>query len=238
MAPCLLVTLTLGCVSTNNLYSSLVDRKAGMNGVDKLLTYIEHVYIDTEVAQERAGTALDALHELVSRDFSGDPLVAYSHYVQAIDSCEQQSVALGRNVEGMKLTADIVFTAWAEDLGNYSSTEMRLRSHERMDRAKMAYRDIVLEIEPGHALLTEYCAGLRDHAFFLSHDFNAAAIASIEPDLRRLGLQASDLAKKLHAGLEAAENYMHMASLPGTVGLQPEVEDEPVVKTGGTPPLR
>ena len=61
LVPSLAVVLAASCVNTNNLYSSLVDRKAGMGGVDRLVTYVEHVHIDTELSQERAGGALDAL---------------------------------------------------------------------------------------------------------------------------------------------------------------------------------
>ncbi len=242
LVPTMLLGLTASCASTNSLYSSLVERKAGMGGVDRLLTYVEHVHIDTELSQDRAGAALDALHEMVSRDFSGDPLVAYSHFVSAVDACELQSASLFENIEGMKVTADVVFEAWALDLENYSSTEMRLRSHERMDHSKMMYRDIVQKAEPAQKHLVEYCTSLRDHAYFLSHDFNAAAIASIEPDLRRLGLQANDLAKQLQSAMDSLEAYIHSTSMPGAVGIAEEVvPDEPPVvqqRSVGAPPLR
>ena len=238
----LILGLGAGCATTNNLYSSLVAREAGMGGVDRLLTYVEHVHVDTELSQDKAGAALDALHEMVSRDFSGDPLVAYGAFVEAVDACEAQAASLAENVEGMKATADVVFEAWAHDLESYSSTEMRLRSHERMDKSKMMYRDIVLKVEPAHKHLTEYCSALRDHAFFLSHDFNAAAIASLEPDLRRLGLQSSDLMKELQATMDSLESYIRATSLPGVVGSEEEAQAKPLEKaparSGGVPPLR
>lgn len=245
LVPCLVVGLAASCVSVNNLYSSLVGRKAGMGGVERLLSYVEHVHVDTRLSQERAGASLDALHEMVSRDFSGDPLLAYARFVESIDATEIQSKVLAESIENMKISADVVFEAWATDLEKYNSTEMRLRSHERMDKSKMSYRAIVLKVEQVHKQLDEYVASLRDHAYFLSHDFNAAAVASLEPDLRRLGLQASDLAKKQQAAMDSLDEYIRLTSLPGAVGTpedravsdgsQPAVDSE---RIGGVPPLR
>jgi ElaB/YqjD/DUF883 family membrane-anchored ribosome-binding protein len=83
----------------------------------------------------------------------------------------------------------------------------------------MRCRDIVLKIEPARADLVEYASGLRDRAFSLSNDLDAAAIADLEPDLRRLGRRASDLAKRLQAIVEVADDYIRTSSLLGTAGV-------------------
>jgi len=245
MVVVLVMGLTPSCMTVGKLYSILVDRQAGMGGVERLLTNVEHVRAVTELSQEQAEAALDALHEMVSRDFSGEPLSAYAHFVESIDKTEVRSMSLGQSIERMKESADVVFEAWATDLENYNSTEMRLRSHERMDKSKMMYRAVVLEVEQVHKQLDEYVVLLRDHAYFLSHDFNAAAVASIEPDLHRLGLQASELARRQQVAMDSLEEYIRKTCLPGAVGTpgglsvpkdpQPVAEPE---RSGGVPPLR
>lgn len=88
-----------------------------------------------------------------------------------------------------------------------------------LDKAKMRCRDLVLKIEPARADLVEYASGLLDRAFSLSNDLDAAAIADLEPDLRRLGRRASDLAKRLQAIAEVADDYIRTSSLLGTAGV-------------------
>lgn len=222
-----LAALLVGTSCQSNLYSSLVNRRAGMNGVEGLLSWIERVRVDTELSKESAGAALDALLEMVSQDFSGDPLVAYADYVAAIDACDAQAAQLGADVEKMKRSAQVVFEAWAADLETFASTEMRLRSHERMDKTKERYRDLVLKVEPAYGDLVAFNTTLRDHALYLGHDFNAGSVASIEPELRKLGLMASDLAKQLQASLDSANAYIELSALPGVPGSAEETAETP-----------
>jgi len=218
-----LLTLGFSC-NSSNLYSSLVNRRAGINGLEGLHSWIERVHVDTELSKESAGAALDALLEMVSPDFSGDPINAYSDYVAAIDACDEQAARLGSDIERMKRSADVIFEAWAVDLESFASTDMRVRSHERMDKTKERYRDLVLKVEPAHGDLVAFNNTLRDHAIFLGHDFNVGAISSIEPELRKLGLMASDLAKQLQASLDSAEAYLELSALPGVPG---SAQEEP-----------
>jgi hypothetical protein len=67
---------------------------------------------------------------------------------------------------------------------------------------------------------------LRDHALFLNHDFNAAAVTELEGEVDGLMKHASQLDKRFDATLKAAKRYIRSTALRGQVegegGMEPE----------------
>jgi ribosomal protein L10 len=55
---------------------------------------------------------------------------------------------------------------------------------------------------------------LNDHALFLKHDMNPAAIATIQDDVKKVAKEAADLDGAFSAGKAAARAYVDGAAQP------------------------
>lgn len=209
-----------GCASVLNssfLGSSSLEESEGLTQVDDLLGRIERVHVEAQLSKESAQSALAALSGLVAPDFGGDPMAAYAEFVAAIDRSEEQAEELRGSIGPMKATADAVFRQWAFDLEAFGNVKMRQRSQVRLEATRSRYEALLAQVEPAMWAYDSLNQGLRDHALYFSHDFNAAAVAAVELEVYALADQAAALGLRFDACLAAAEDYVRAAALRGQI---------------------
>ena len=172
--------------------------------VDDLLSCIEKVHLESELAQERVREALGALHQIVSPQFGGDPAADYGAFIQAIETSEEQAEALRSSFDPMRESAQAMFDQWTHDLTAFTNPELRQRSRDRLDKTRQRYQAILAALEPTQAEYEAYNLSMRDCALFLGHDFNSEAVEAIVPSVRSITKQAKDLDVRLEACKQAA----------------------------------
>lgn len=206
VAPCALLS---GC----GLLSS--ERKSSLNQVDQLLSSIEGVQVESTVAKERSRAALELLEKLSRPDFAGDPAKTYSDFMAAIEASEGQAAKLSESVEPMKESAEEVFAQWTKDLEAIGNTRLRASSHVRMEETRARYEAVLTAAATAQVTFDAFNADLRDHALFLGHDFNSAAVAAIMSEVAALAERSKDLDQRLDACDAAARRYVEAAALHG-----------------------
>lgn len=189
--------------------------KNSLTRVDELLGQIEKVHVETELSQEAVTAAATALQALVAADFSGDPVTAYNVFLNAIESSEQQANRLRTSAADMKDLAEDVFYRWAKELSSFTSAEMRQRSQLRLERTRDRYKEILAAVEPAQWSYDSFNRTLRDHALFLSHDFNTTSVGEIGDGVVVITGQSEELERRFDACLSAARNYVDATALPG-----------------------
>lgn len=113
--------------------------EVGPDKVDDLLSRIERVYVECELSQQSSRAALESLESLVSADFSGDPVAAYTKFLEAAEGSKKQAQSLRDSVGPMKEAAGPFFDKWASDLAQFSSMDMRLHSQNRLTEIGRAH---------------------------------------------------------------------------------------------------
>lgn len=209
---------------TKGFKSTFSSSEVGPDEVGDLLGRIERVSAECERSQRSSRAALEALSALVSADFSGDPVAAYTKFLQAVEGSEQQADALEDSISPMKASAEPFFDKWATDLVRFSSMDMRLRSQNRLTATRDRYEAILAAVEPAMTSYRAFDAALSDHVLFLSHDFNASAVAAIEGEVRALTSSAAELDALLGDAREAAQEYVRAAALRGRTDGAEEAE--------------
>jgi hypothetical protein len=188
--------------------------------VDELVGWVERVHVNAEVAKERVRSATDSLSAMVAPGFDGDAVQAYAALAAAIEHSDKQGKELKASVDGMKKAAEPVFRKWKQDLAEFSSPEMKKRSEARFAAARERYDAVVAAVEPAVAQYEAFNKTMRDHALFLGHDFNAAAISELEGDVRAVSGRADELDRQFTICLSAARAYVDSAALPMRVERQ------------------
>lgn len=191
------------------------DTKYGLTQVDDLLGNVERVQVESVIAKEKAHAALDALRSIVAPNFQGDAVAAYAHLMGTIDQSNAQAKKLGGSIEPMKLVATSVFQEWTQNLESFGNTKMRQHSQVRLEETRTRYEAVLTSLVSARIAYDAFNADLHDHALFLEHDFNSAAVAMIAAEVTALGEQARELDSRLDLCVAAAKTYVEAGALPG-----------------------
>jgi ElaB/YqjD/DUF883 family membrane-anchored ribosome-binding protein len=210
------------CTFVNNLITG----NTGPSDVDDLVASVERVSSELDASKAQLLGAIQALQKVTAPEFKGDAVAAHKELVNAIDDSEDQTDDLRKSLERMQAEAEPVFNQWTKDLEAYSNPEMRQRSQARLAAARERYDGVVAAVTPVLVECEAINQTLNDHALFLKHDMNPAAIATIQDDVKKVAKEASDLDGAFNAGKAAARAYVDSAS-------QPKVQPEQAVAVKG-----
>ena len=202
------------CMLTESSVGSLED-------VDGLLSRVERVFVDSELTQERVHETMDALHFMVDPRFGGDAVAAHESLQVSLKRSVKQSDELRLSVKRMRSSAQSVFEKWAEDLGSFSSSDMRRRSHDRLEETRQRYQDVLAAAQPALALADAVNSSLKDHAVFLGHDYNASSVSALSGEVEALDNMVLDLDESLVATMYACQAYVGERALHGQLDGEP-----------------
>jgi hypothetical protein len=221
-----------------------IKQKDGLGQVDELLSHVERVHVESAVARERAQAALDGLRKLVAPEFRGDPATGHKELVAVVDRSKEQAEALQDSVRPLRKTGESVFQRWTEDLESFGNLAMRQRSQERLEETRRRYDAVLAAAAAAQLSYDAFNGDLSDHALFLEHDFNAAAVAVVTQELDGLKTRGKELARRLDACAAACQAYVEFSAPSAQVAppaAAPEVKapakpkQAPVKKTEAKP---
>lgn len=216
----LLLPLTLlapSCAGVKNLFGSSNSDDAGFVQVDELLSRVERVHVDCELAGQNVTASMTTLISMVGPEFKGDPALAFGEFLAAIELSEKQAKDLRKDFTPMQKSAERMFLQWQDDLEAFSSDSMREHSAKRMQDMRDRYEAVNTAVGPALEQYEAFNASLRDHALYLGNDFNSESVAVIEKELRTLIQSANQLKKSLDTCTEACQEYVRKAALRGQV---------------------
>ncbi|MEM8711957.1 MAG: DUF2959 family protein [Planctomycetota bacterium] len=207
-------TLLPSCASTS--------QSVGLENVDSLVSRVEQVHLETELAKQSVYAAIVSLGPLFAQDFEGDATEAFEAFAQAVEMSEIQANELRAHVSPMRNAAAEVFERWNATLDDFSSPNMKQRSADRLEATRERFAEVQ---EAAIMAQTQYDAlngQLRDTVLFLGHDFNAQSVAEIEEDAFSIRDSARELGKVFDDCMDAAAEYVESSALRGQV--QEEVD--------------
>jgi hypothetical protein len=201
---------------------------SALKDVDDLLGRVERVQAECLLAQEVTYQAYDSLATLASPDFGGDAVEAYTRFAETLELAESRSGDLERATTRMDRSAEEVFAQWAGDLENFASPKMRRRSEKRLAATRKRFEAISEASAPAQLAFDEFFVLMNDYALYLSHDFNAAAVAEIREEVAALEGMVTDVERKLDACVAAGKDYVEQSALRGQLPpAQPEAGAAP-----------
>ena len=191
------------------------ETKSSLGEVDELLARVESVQVESTVSKERSHAALAILESLVHPQFGGDPAKTFEGFQSAIEASEQEAQRLGESVGPLKDSAERVFQRWTHDLEAIGNTRLRAQSHVRLEETRARYEAVLSSVTTALVTYDAFNADLRDHALFLGHDFNAAAVGAVRNEVLALAERKRDLDQRLEACDGAARRYVEATALHG-----------------------
>ncbi|MEZ6014968.1 MAG: DUF2959 family protein [Planctomycetota bacterium] len=203
-------------------------QSASIQRVDELVTRVEAVHVEAELAKKAIYESILTLRPVVTPT-AGEPTAQFEVFLGALADSEKQAQRLERTVAPMEQSARQVFAKWEQDLNAFSSDALRSRSRERMQATRARYEAVIRATRASNERYEALNDALRDIALFLSHDFNSAAIAAIAEEAVGLRERAKELGQELDRSMNAAALYVKEAAPIG-------VAITPVDEPGATDP--
>jgi Protein of unknown function (DUF2959) len=193
---------------------------------DDLVTRVERVHVECELAKDSVHEAVDWLQAIIRNDYEGDAMSAFGGFMESVEKSEKQAKTLRAAVAPMQRTAQSFFDGWTADLNAFANPRMRQRSQAKLTQARQRYDAVAAAVDPAETAFDAFNLGLRDIALFLSHDFGSAS--ELKPEARSLMRMTKELDQSLDATLAAAQQYIQDQALPAGVEAVPEG-----IKSGG-----
>ena len=193
------------------------DGSATFVQVDDLMSRVERIHVDCEVASEQARTATTTLHSMVGPDFHGEPALAHEELVAAIEASERTAQDLQRDFDRMTRSGDKVFAQWQENLEEYTSEVMRQASEKRMNATRERYDAVVAAVGPAIESYRGFNATLRDHALYLGTDFNEESVSLVEQEIRVLLRRSEAMTAEFGRCQKACQRYVKKSAIRGQV---------------------
>src|SRR5262249_5981365 len=151
-APALLLTACMSSGTTGTLVQ-----------VNEFGTTIQRVQADSDAANEKVSQVAGRFGALLHFDFEHDALAAFTEFHQAQEAAVTALAKLKEDVTGMRKAADPFFKQWQTDLELFSSTELKLRSQQRMTETRRRFDSIVASAEATQHGFEAFNAKMRDY---------------------------------------------------------------------------
>jgi hypothetical protein len=211
--------LVLGmAVSTS--CASTYKNSTGLKEVDGLVSRVESVHVEGELAMVAVRDSVTAMLELVAPQGKTTVHEAFAVFEKTIAESIDQHDAFKESVVQLQTEATPFFEGWSEGLESFSSQRIRVQSRKRMEETRTTYDRIVLSSETPLSRYTEFNKSLQDVALFLSRDFNTSSVRMIEAELRSLIQVAGDLDEDFAKCLDSCKGYSEASGLPVRVQVE------------------
>ncbi len=147
-------------------------------------------------------------YNTILKPTTADRSSAYKSLLKSIDDTEKKAQNTRERVDAMQKDADTLFGSWNASLAEITDTNLRARSQERLNETRQRYDQILKTGKLAGEDFKSFVANLRNQVNYLGHDLNASAVASLEPDAKKLNAQGEETFKKIDATTKELQGYI------------------------------
>lgn len=160
-----------------------------------------------EEAKEEITDALEEFRKVV--DFQGGELEARYRALSAqLGNGEEAAATVRQRISAVEDVADALFREWREELGQYSSVELRAKSERTLRQTEERYREMMAAMKRAEAKLDPALRPLRDQVLYLKHNLNAQAVAGLRGEVVRVDAEVNRLVQELDRAIAEANRFI------------------------------
>lgn len=196
-------TLATGCQSA---YYAAAE-KVGFAKRDILSSRVESARDAQEEAREEITDALTEFRKVV--DVEGGELEArYESLSAKLDDSEEAADSVRKRIALVEDVADALFEEWREELGQYSSGDLRAKSEAQLRQTRARYGEMIGAMKRAEGRLEPALQPLRDQVLYLKHNLNARAVAGLRGEVARVDAEVARLVAELDAAIAEADRFI------------------------------
>ena len=204
--PMLLFLITFGLSSCDTAYLATME-KMGYAKRDILSSRVKSARDAQEDAKKEIQSTLEQFGKVVSYE-GGDLESTYKKLNGELESSEDSAKAVRKKIVDVESVADALFSEWEQELGQYSSADLRRKSQAKLTQTKTRYKDMLAAMKRAEQRIDPVLRPLRDQVLYLKHNLNARALAAIKGELVKVDAQVDQLVKDMNRSIAEADKFI------------------------------
>ena len=202
----MLMFLSLSLSSCDKAYIATME-KMGYAKRDILSSRVKSARDAQEDAKKEIQSALEQFGKVVSYE-GGDLEATYKKLSGELEASEDSAKSVRKRIADVESVADALFSEWEEELGQYSSADLRRKSQAKLTQTKGRYREMLAAMKRAEQRIEPVLKPLRDQVLYLKHNLNARALAAIKGELVKVDAQVDQLVKDMNRSIAEADKFI------------------------------
>ena len=196
----------LVCAGCNQAYYNAWE-KLGWEKRDLLVDEVEEARDEQKEAREQFQTTLDRFKAVTN--FQGGELeAAYRKLNADYERSVSKAESVRKQISDVETVARDLFKEWETEIGQYSNTELRSESEQRLRDTRVKYDQMVAVMRRAEQRMQPVLTAFRDQVLFLKHNLNAAAIASLQTTAKGIESDVERLVAEMNASIAEADRFI------------------------------
>ena len=202
----MLIGLSVSVSSCDKAYIATME-KMGYAKRDILSSRVKSARDAQEDAKQEIQTTLEQFGKVVSYE-GGDLEDTYKKLSGELEASEDSAEAVNKRIQDVESVADALFSEWEQELGQYSSADLRRKSQAKLTQTKGRYKDMLSAMKRAEQRIEPVLKPLRDQVLYLKHNLNARALAAIKGELVKVDAQVDQLVKDMNRSIAEADKFI------------------------------
>ncbi len=202
----MLLLIALDLSSCDTAYLATME-KMGYAKRDILSDRVKSARNAQEDAKQEIQSTLELFGKVVSYD-GGDLESTYKKLSGELEASEDSAKAVRKKIADVESVADALFSEWEQELGQYSSADLRRKSQAKLTQTKSGYKDMLSAMKRAEQRIDPVLRPLRDQVLYLKHNLNARALAAIKGELVKVDAQVDQLVKDMNRSIAEADKFI------------------------------
>ena len=204
--PIMLLLIAFGLSACDTAYLATME-KMGYAKRDVLSSRVKSARDAQEDAKKEIQTTLEQFGKVVSYE-GGDLEATYKKLNGELDDSEDSAKAVRKKIADVESVADALFSEWEQELGQYSSVDLRRKSQAKLTQTKSRYKDMLAAMKRAEQRIEPVLRPLRDQVLYLKHNLNARALSAIKGELVKVDAQVDQLVKDMNRSIAEADKFI------------------------------
>ncbi len=202
----MLMSIPFGLSSCDKAYIATME-KMGYAKRDILSSRVKSARDAQEDAKQEIQTTLEQFGKVVSYE-GGDLEDTYKKLSGELEASEDSAEAVKNRIQAVESVADALFSEWEQELGQYSSADLRRKSHAKLTQTKSRYKEMLTAMKRAEQRIEPVLKPLRDQVLYLKHNLNARALAAIKGELVKVDAHVDQLVKDMNRSIAEADKFI------------------------------
>lgn len=202
----ILMSIPFGLSSCDKAYIATME-KMGYAKRDILGSRVKSARDAQEEAKQEIQSTLEQFGKVVSYE-GGDLEDTYKKLNSELEASEESAEAVKKRIQDVESVADALFSEWEQELGQYSSADLRRKSQAKLTQTKNRYREMLSAMKRAEQRIEPVLKPLRDQVLYLKHNLNARALSAIKGELVKVDAQVDQLVKDMNRSIAEADKFI------------------------------
>jgi hypothetical protein len=201
-------------VACDTVYYSIWD-KLGVQKRDIMVKRVESARDAEKEAQEQFKSALDHFRAVVTIE-GGELEKRYDELQGQYDKSEERAKAVTKRIDEVQNVAEDLFKEWNDELGQYTSAELRAASGRQLKATRVRYDAFMKQMREAEKVMHPVLAKFHDQVLFLKHNLNAQAVGSLKNEHARIESDVNQLINEMENAIKQADSFVDALKSDGT----------------------